>query len=121
MNLELHSITNATTVAFEIITEERKWRTEKLLSLHRSLADQKIASAWGKQQQQQKLQQQQQQTHFLAAYSMSNKLLLFARHTLTTGFQKCLKSWHCQLREFTVTPSSTVKKVRTGSKNNQGT
>ena len=58
---------------------------EKLLSLDRSLAGQKIASAWGKQQQQ---QQQQQQTHFPAAYSMSNKLLLVARHTLTTGFQK---------------------------------
>ena len=27
---------------------------------------------------------------FWAAYSMSNKFLIVARHTLTTGLQKCL-------------------------------
>ena len=28
--------------------------------------------------------------HFGASYSMSNKLLLVARHIMTTGLQKCL-------------------------------
>ena len=54
--------------------------------------------------------------------STSNKFLLVARLTLTTGLQKCLESWHSKLRgKFTVSPRSIVKKVRTGSKNSQGT
>ena len=40
------------------------------------LADQKIASTW-------------KEKDFFASYSMSNKFLLLARHTLTTGLQKC--------------------------------
>ena len=28
--------------------------------------------------------------HFVASYSTSNKLLLIARHIMTTGLQKCL-------------------------------
>ena len=43
----------------------------KKVSLHQFLADQKIVSS-------------------LASYSTSNKLLLIARHILTTGLQKCL-------------------------------
>ena len=54
------------------------------------LADQKIASLWKK-------------MRFGAFYSMSNKLLLVARHLLTTGLQKCLKSWQCKICNFTVT------------------
>ena len=42
------------------------------VSLHLFLPDQKIVSS-------------------LASYSTSNKLLLIARHILTTGLQKCLK------------------------------
>ena len=38
-----------------------------------------------------------------ACYSTSSKLLLVARHTLTTGLQKCLYSWHYKLCEITVT------------------
>ena len=40
---------------------------------------------------------------FGASYSMSNDLLLVARHILTTGLQKCPLSWHHKLCEFTVT------------------
>ena len=35
--------------------------------------------------------------------STSNKLLLVARHILTTGLQKCLYSWQCKIPRFTVT------------------
>ena len=49
----------------------------KKVSLHHFLAeDQKIASSWKK--------------CFGASYSMNNKLLLVARHILTTGLKKCL-------------------------------
>ena len=40
---------------------------------------------------------------FGASYSTSNKLLLVARHITTTGLQKCLWSWQCKIRKFTVT------------------
>ena len=40
---------------------------------------------------------------FGASYSTSNKLLLVARHIPTTGLQKCLSSWQCKIRKFTVT------------------
>ena len=49
----------------------------KKFSLHRFSADQKIASSWKK-------------MHFGTSYSTHNKLLLVARHILTTGLQKCL-------------------------------
>ena len=49
----------------------------KKVSLRRFLADQKIASSWKK-------------MRFGASYSISNKLLLVARHILPTGLQKCL-------------------------------
>ena len=52
------------------------WR-KKNVSLYHFLADRKIPSMWKK-------------MHFLASYSMGNKFLLVARHTLTTGLQKCL-------------------------------
>ena len=41
--------------------------------------------------------------HFGASYSTSNKLLLVARQIPTTGLQKCLESWQCKIRKFTVT------------------
>ena len=40
---------------------------------------------------------------FGASYSTSNKLLLIAGHIMTTGLQKCLSSWQCKIRKFTVT------------------
>ena len=39
---------------------------------------------------------------FGASYSTSNNLLLVARHNLTMGLPKCLKSWRCKIRKFTV-------------------
>ena len=45
--------------------------------LRRFLADQKIAISWGG-------------MRFGASYSTSKKLLLVARHILTTGLQKCV-------------------------------
>jgi len=77
LNLELQSSTNATTVAVAKITRQRGWRVEKKYLCIIVLADQKIASSWKKKK------------HFGASYSMSNKLLLVARHILTTGIQKC--------------------------------
>ena len=50
----------------------------KKVSLHRFLADQKIASSWGG------------KMRFGASYSTSNKLLLVDRHILTTGLEKYL-------------------------------
>ena len=42
--------------------------------------------------------------HFGASYSTSNKLLHISRHIMTTGPPKCLYSWQCKIRKFTVTP-----------------
>ena len=50
----------------------------KNVSLRRLGADQKIMSSWVK------------KNRFGASYSTSNKLVLVARHILTTGIQKCL-------------------------------
>ena len=50
----------------------------KKVSLRRFVADQKIASSLKKKK------------RFGASYSMSSKLLLVARHILTTGLHKCL-------------------------------
>ena len=77
LNLELRSNTNANTVAVAKITGEREWRVGKKVSLRRFLADQKIESSWKK-------------MRFGASYGTSNKLLLVARHILTTGLQKCI-------------------------------
>ena len=88
MNLELRSSTKATTVAK--ITGERGWRVGKKCFCVVFLADQKIASSWKK-------------VRFGASYRTSKKLLLVAKHILTTGIQKCLLSWQCKIRKFTVT------------------
>ena len=53
-----------------------EWGGEKV-PLRRFLADQKIAISWGG-------------MRFGASYSTSKKLLLVARHILTTGLQKCV-------------------------------
>ena len=67
-------------------------------------------------------------TTFLAGKLYVGYLNIYeARHTLTTGLQNCLWSWHCKLREFTVTAFHCEKiknkkiKIRIGSKNSQGT
>ena len=61
------------------------WKVEggKKVSLRRFLADQKIASS-------KKKKKKKKKKGFGASYSTSNKLLLVARHILTTGLQKCL-------------------------------
>ena len=71
------NVSSVWTVAVANITGERGWRVAKKVSLRRFSADQKIASSWEK-------------MCFGASYSTSNKLLLVARHILTTGLQKCL-------------------------------
>ena len=58
--------------------------------------------------------------HFGASYSMSNKLLLVARHNLTTGLQKCPKVGNVKFAN-SLSPSSIVKKVHTRNKSRQGT
>ena len=74
-NLELWSGTNAATVAVAKITEERWWRVEKsVFTSFFSWEYHKFA----------------EEIQFWASYSTSNKLLLVARHILTTGLQKCL-------------------------------
>ena len=52
-----------------------------------------------------------------ASYSMSNKLLLVARHILTT----CLQKVGSVKFSNSLSPPSIVKKVRMGSKSSQGT
>ena len=69
------------------------------VSLCRFLAEQKIASSWKK-------------CVLEASYSMSNKLLLVARHILKVGSVKFANS---------LSPPSTAKKVRIGSKSSEGT
>ena len=76
-------------------------------SLHRFGADQNIASSWKK-------------MRFLASYNTSNSLLLVARHILTTGLQNALKVGSVNFSN-SLSPPSIVNKVRTGSKNSQGT
>ena len=81
------------------------------VSLHRFQADQKIASACEK-------------NVFccccFAASSTSNKFLLVARHTLTTGLQNAFKvdtvNFANSLPQFSI-----AKNVCTGSKNSQKT
>ena len=70
----------------------------KKASLHRFLADQKIASSW----------------------KTCVTLLLVARHILTTGLQNVFKVGNVKFAN-SLSPPSIVKKVRTGSKSSQGT
>ena len=74
MNLDLRSSTNANTVAVAKITVERGWRAEKgvFASFFGSPEDREFVG----------------KMRFGASYSTSNKLLLVARHILTTGLQK---------------------------------
>ena len=79
IELELRSSTSGTTVAVYKNYRGKGMEGGKKVSLHRFSADQKIASSWEK----------------LGgggggSYSTSNKLLLVARHILTTSLQKCL-------------------------------
>ena len=74
---KLRSSTNANTVAVAKITVERGWRVEKKclcivfwLTRRSRVFIEKMC--------------------FGASYSTSNKLLLIARHIMTTGLQKCL-------------------------------
>ena len=57
---------------------------------------------------------------FGASYSTSNKLLLIARHIMTTGLQNAFKVGSVKFAN-SLSPPSIVKKVRTGSKSSQGT
>ena len=54
---------------------------------------------------------------FGASYSTSNKVLFVARHILTTNVFKVGSVKFA----YSLSPPSIVKKVRTGSKNSQGT
>ena len=54
---------------------------------------------------------------FGASYSTSNKLLLIARHIMTTGLQKVGSVKFAN----SLSPPSILKKVCTGSKSSQGT
>ena len=75
LNLELQSSTNAATVAVAKITGERGWRVEEKCIVY---------SGWPEDR------EFMEKMCFGASYSTSNKLLLVARHILTTGLQKCL-------------------------------
>ena len=57
---------------------------------------------------------------FEASYSKSNKLLLVARHTLTTGLHNAFKVGSVKFAN-SLSPPSIMKKVRTGSNSSQGT
>ena len=57
---------------------------------------------------------------FGASYSTSNKLLLVARHILTTGLKNVFKVGSVKFAS-SLSPPSIVEKVRTGSKSSQGT
>ena len=72
----MQSSTNASTVAVAKITRERGWRVESVFASLFGLPEDREFVA--------------EKMRFGASYSMSNKLLLVARHFLTTGLQKCL-------------------------------
>ena len=69
--------------------------------------DQKIAISWKK-------------MCLGASYSTSSKLLLVARHIVITGLKNAIKCGSVKFAK-SLSPSSIVKKVRTGSKSIQGT
>ena len=79
----------------------------KKVSLHCFLADQKIASLWKK-------------MLFEASCGTNNKLLLIARHIMTTGFKNAFKVGSVKFAN-SLSPPSIVKKVHTRSKSSQGT
>ena len=78
---------------------------EKKVSLRRFFADQKIASSRKK---------------IRLGASYSNKLLLISRHIMTTGSKNAFKIGSVKFAN-SLSLSSIVKKVRTGSKGSQGT
>ena len=65
-------------VAVAKITGERGWRVETKVSLRRFFGGPEDRDFVGG------------KMRFGASYSSSNKLLLVARHILTTGLQKCI-------------------------------
>ena len=79
---------------------------EKKVSLQSFLADHKITSMWKK--------------FVLALYSTNNKFLLVARHNLAIGLQNALNVGPANFTH-SLSPSSIVKKVGTGSRNSHGT
>jgi len=103
----LQSNTTATTVAFaKIIGERGEWKKSVFASFFGCSEDRKFM----------------EKTCFGASYSMSNKLLLVARHILTTGLQNVFKTGSVKFANSLSSPSSsTLKKVCTGSKSSQGT
>ena len=103
LNLELWSSTNATTVAVAKITWERGWRVEKKFC---------IVFGWAEGR------KFMRKMRFGASYSTRNKLLLVARHILTTGLQKCLKVGSVKFANL-LSPPSIVKKVCIGSKSSK--
>ena len=102
-NLELWSSTNATSVAYARITEERWWRMGK--SVFAS-----FFSVWRKHDCMGKV-------CILASYSISNKFLL---DTLWLwAFKNAFKAGTVNF-SYSLSPPSIVKKVHTGSKNANG-
>ena len=79
MNLEVRSSTNAITIAVAEITGEKGRRVEKK---RRSVFE----SFFGWPEDREFVENKR----FGASSSTSNKLLLVARHILSTGLQKCL-------------------------------
>ena len=76
MEVEPRIERNATTVAVAKITGERGWRVEKNVFA--------LFFGWPEDH------EFVEKMRFGASYSTSNKLLLVARHNLTTCLQKCL-------------------------------
>ena len=74
--IESRSSTSANTVAVAKITVERGWRVQKSV----------FVSFFGWPEDREFVEKMR----FGASYSTSNKLLLIARHIMTTGLQKCL-------------------------------
>ena len=107
MEAEPRSSTNATTVAVAKITGEMGWRVGKKVCLRLFGADQKIASSWKK----------CVLGHPVAratSYCLLPDALRLrtSKNVIKTGSVKFANS---------LSPPSIVKKVRTGSKNSQGT
>ena len=84
----MRSRTNATTVADAKITRERGWRVEK--SVFASFFSFLFFVVDCPEDRDFVERERKIKKRFGASYSTSNKLLLVARHILTTGLQKCL-------------------------------
>ena len=67
-----------------------------------------------------KRKKKRKKKRFEASYSTSNKILLIARHIMTTGFKNAFKVGRVKFAN-SLSPPSIVKKVRTGSKSSPGT